>query len=817
MTIKGPGVSAPGPFLSKEGDCVIWKIKLKGKSISAYKSPDSIKVVRHIANDNSERVAIDYYTDSYRTRYLLQSENLWVSASQVLVLSTEVESDKPANKYDSDTLKAHISSNARLYHLVGETMEPYRSANMLPNATTLIVDGTFMQHRNGTIEVYYRISDGTYSGYWIKTDSNVSVIENLSSPKVETKPKTTVLRQTFTPLAHVHVSEPAATSPSTGGPRLRTTVIGGNKLGPPLFIPPASAQDFVNSMMPGLVTEKPSSSSGSGANTGTGDRYVDGITIGSMYEDSDDESTAIIYKSYNDYIKSAIDNKTLLESAVNYLASRRDWVGNATRLLSGLYNKYVDTEDEVAAGTSFTGVPIYRYNFVHGLPFQFTPLTDRRYYNDTTEYDTDDDNCDQYGRCFAKTIVSDTPIVVFTPGLPRYLTSESLGITQSAEERNSLANFVLTGDADSTVEELLNSDKNLEYFSLGVTTTEYFKYVNTLTRNSAILMEIGDMSYHSTSNKNVTLKTLDWGKYNKDIDSKTVMADILGIDGGVAFAFDPQSSISASMSNSTTDSSIASQINTYSAQVRELEFLAGATAASNALKGLQDLTSSIVGGLTGGTTDDTGTNLFSRIGTGINNVVQGLNLKFPEIWSDSSYQKSYSCEMRFVSPYAALFSCWRYVLVPFFHLLPLAAPRATKSLNSYTSPFLIRAYSKGYFNVEMGIIDSMTYKTFGDGDMITADGIPMQIDCDISFHDLYKQLTVCTAGGSNAALFFNNTGLIDLLGTLSGVNMCRLSLTDRLSMFAINTYNSIMDYSTNFRRKISDKFNTHLAKFSPTY
>ena len=814
---------------------MIWKIRLKGKSISAYKSPDSIKIVRHIANDNSERVAIDYYTDSYRARYLLQSENLWVNASQVLVLSTEEEVEKPANKYDSDTLKVYISSNARLYHLVGETMEPDRAADMLPNSTTLIVDGTFMQHRNGTIEVYYRISDGIYSGYWIKTDSNVSVIENLSNPKVETKTKVTALRQTFTPFANTPASEPDVMSPSTEAPQTRATVIGGNKLGTSLFVPPTSAKDFVNITMPGLVTEeeKASSSSGSGGDssggdsgdtgddeggdTGADDRYVDGITIGSMYEDADDESTTVIYDSYNDYISGAIDNETFLESAVSYLASRGGLVGGATRFIRGLYNKYVDNEDEVATGTSFTGVPIYRYNFVHGLPFQFTPLTDRRYYNDTTEYDTDDDNCDQYGRCFAKTIVSDTPIVVFTPGLPRYLTSESLGITQSAEEQNSLANFVLTGDADSTVEELLNSDKNLEYFSLGVTTTEYFKYVNTLTRNSAILMEIGDMSYHSTSNKNVTLKTLDWGNYNKDIDSKTIMADVLGIDGGVAFAFDPQSSVSASMSNSTTDSSIASQINTYSAQVRELEFLAGAIAASNVLSGLQDTISSLVGGVTGGTTDDTGTNMFSRIGTGINNVVQGLNLKFPEIWSDSSYQKSYSCEMRFVSPYAALFSCWRYVLVPFFHLLPLAAPRATKSLNSYTSPFLIRAYSKGYFNVEMGIIDSMTYKTFGDGDMITADGIPMQIDCDISFHDLYKQLTVCTAGGTNAALFFNNTGLIDLLGTLSGVNMCRLSLTDRLSMFAINTYNSVMDVTTNFRRKISDKFNTHLAKFSPTY
>lgn len=815
---------------------MVWKIKLKGKSISAYKSPNSITVVRHITNDNSERIAVEYYEDSYRSRYLLKSENLWVNASQVLVICEASDASVEPTKYDTDVLKVYISSNCPLYSMVGETMERNRVADEVPNSTTLIVDGTFLQHRNGNVEVYYRISEGSNSGYWIKTGSNVSVIENLSKPvtKVVEKPK--VLRQTFTP-ANVQATtfaEPLNDGPSGVTPY--ATIIGGTQLGTSLFVPPTSAEDFVASTIPGLSnrddedadTSSPGDDSGTtggedgGDNdepgdSGTGDRYVNGITIGSMYEDSDDETSAVIYDAYEDYVNGAIDSGSFIDSTINYLSGIGGASGSAVQYIQGLYNKYVSTENEVATGTSFTGVPIHRYNFVHGMPFQFTPLTDRRYANDTTDYDSDEDNCDQYGRSFAKTIVSDTPVVVFTPGLPRYLTSESLGISQSAEEQNSLANYVLTGDADSTVEDLMNSDKNLEYFSLGVTTTEYFKYVNTLTRNSAILMEIGDMSYHSTGAETNLLRNLDWGNYNKDIDSKTLMSDVLGIDGGVAFAFDPQSSVSASLSNTTTSSSIASQINTYSAQVRELEFLAGATAASGLLSGLQSTISSIVGGVTGGTTDDTGTNLFSRIGTGINNVVQGLNLKFPEIWADSAQQKSYSCEMKFVSPYASLFSCWRYVLVPFFHLLPLAAPRATKSLNSYTSPFLIRAYSKGYFNVEMGIIESLTYKTFGEGDMITADGIPMQIDCDISFTDLYKQLTVCTAGGTNAVLFFNNTGLIDLLGTLSGVNMCRLSLTDRLSMFAINTYNSVMDFTTNFRRKISDKFNTHLAKFSPTY
>lgn len=752
---------------------MLWKIKLKTKTVPAYKSPDSIKVCQHIKYDKSILDATEYYSDKYRSRYFLSSKEVWVDASQVLVIEEMAEEIKEKDPYEIDELEVFVKNDIRLYQYNGVTINIVSdSAYKLTAGTTVRVDGSFTQHRTG-IENYYRIANGEFKGYWIRIGKDISVITSF-----DTEPKSDPVTQ-----SRPHKMQ-RVTMNLRNAPEENTPVLYADEDGD-------GVEDSEETTDP--------------------DRSEDGITIGAFWtEESAEESSN--FDVYEAFTSSSIGHnlEQLADAASDRLSGT--FFGNVVNTLRDVYNTFISSESELSAGTSFTGVPIYRYSFVHGLPFQFTPITDRRYYADTTDWDDDDDNADQYGRSFAKTIVADTPVVVFTPGLPRYLTSESLGISASAEEQNSLLNLVAGGEADQTVNELLNSDKNLEYFSLGVTTTEYFKYVNTLTRNSAILMEIGDMKLHSKK-----LSSLDWGQYNADIDTKSQLSQVLGIDGGVSFAFDPQSGISDTLTNTSTDSSIASQINQYSSQVRELEFLAGATAASSMLEGLQSSISSIVGGVSGGTTEDTGDNLFSRIGTGINNVVQGLNLKFPEIWADSQQQKSYSCEMKFVSPYASLFCCWRYVLVPFFHLLPLAAPRATKSLNSYTSPFIIRAYSKGYFNVEMGIIDSLTYKRFGDGDMITADGIPMQMDCEVAFHDLYKQLTVCTAGGTNAALFFNNTGLIDLLGTLSGVNMCRLNLEDRASMFLINSYNSVMDVKTNFRRRISDKFNTFLAKFTSTY
>ena len=71
---------------------MLWKIKLKTKTVPAYKSPDSIKVCQHIKNDKSILDATEYYSDKYRCRYFLSSKQVWIDASQVLVLE-EIEEE----------------------------------------------------------------------------------------------------------------------------------------------------------------------------------------------------------------------------------------------------------------------------------------------------------------------------------------------------------------------------------------------------------------------------------------------------------------------------------------------------------------------------------------------------------------------------------------------------------------------------------------------------------------------------------------------------------------------------------------------------
>ena len=244
-------------------------------------------------------------------------------------------------------------------------------------------------------------------------------------------------------------------------------------------------------------------------------------------------------------------------------------------------------------------------------------------------------------------------------------------------------------------------------------------------------------------------------------------------------------------------------------QARELEFITGYTG----LTGLSDALSSAAGNYTPATISDVDgadsvwaqvKNAVGRFTGWFRNSVHGMNMRFPELWSDTNHSTSYQIEMHFISPYATNFCKWRYVLVPFFHIFALAAPRSDSNVSQYASPFLIRAFSKGYFNVEMGIIESLNMKRFGDGKMIAADGVPMQIDIDVNFKDLYHVLAM-TARDKDFRLFMSNTGLIDMIGTVSGTNMNTIDMGQRINLIYSAATSSMSSIGGNWMRHISDR------------
>lgn len=497
-------------------------------------------------------------------------------------------------------------------------------------------------------------------------------------------------------------------------------------------------------------------------------------------------------------------------------------------VIKELYEVY-DFDYNGSTEESLMGVPIGRMLFVHGMPFQFTHITDRRLHgNDAGKSDQEfvevaasGGSADMYGRTFAKEIAGNMPIAVIVPGKPKFLTNITSGIKLTGDDRKDAIAGLLPGMAtndgtalEGVVKDLVsNVNGDYQYYSLEVNTEEYFQYVDSLAHPSARFMGIGKMTYRGKS-----LEDLHWADYNSAADQEYGMfEEVVGIAGGVSFAYDPLSAVSDSISSSTGESKFASYFNNINSQAREIEFIMGYSGfESNAVNSLIESGNFVQNAQDrlreGGFFAGIG-NAIDRVGSWLSNSLHGMNMRFPEIWNESTHTRSYDIEMHFITPYATQFCKWRYVLVPFYHVFCLAAPKSDTNVSQYSSPFIIRAYSKGYFNVELGIIENLTWKRFGDGDMIAEDGVPTQIDVEIQFKDLYHALAMTnmyndqgnSVLGNNIQNFFNNTGLVDLIGTLSGVNMNRIDLRDRLAMWASDTLDVYGSKGGNFMRHIQGR------------
>ena len=486
-------------------------------------------------------------------------------------------------------------------------------------------------------------------------------------------------------------------------------------------------------------------------------------------------------------------------------------------------------------GESLMSIPLGRMLFVHGMPFQYTAITDRRTNSGTTygqEPLTDDavtsGDMDMYGRSFAGDIAANMPIAVIVPGTPKFLTNIKQSIfgyggdsenTSAQEAWLPLFSNLTDTELTDAIEKLMDGNNDsYQYYSIEVNTTEYFNFVNALCQTTARFMGLTDFTYRGK-----TCDKFNWKTYNTAADQDySIFQEVAGLNDGVSFAFDPMSSVSDSMSNSTGESQFAGMFNDISAKARELEFMLGSTALSDS--GIFDFVdttdytaqvATIGDGLLSGIT-----NPMSVIYAFIKNASHGMNVRFPQLWQDSSFSKSYDLDMRFITPYATAFCKWRYVLVPFLHIFTFVAPQSKDSVINYSRPFLIKAYSRGYFNVEMGIIDTIQWKRFGDGDMIGEDGIPTQMDVSVSFMDLYQQLAISMFNGeitgdvSRMAIFFNNTGLMDLLGSLSGVNTNRFNLGERLSLYASTAIGAFSATGSNFMSHISDRLrNSNIVRW----
>ena len=509
--------------------------------------------------------------------------------------------------------------------------------------------------------------------------------------------------------------------------------------------------------------------------------------------------------------KTTIDNNTGATTPQNTDSSGNS-SGSDTSILSEI-TQIDDAFMETVSYIQYTNSQEYYDNLesglrvkdlrgILGMPHQFLPVTDPR-------IDIDENNIgigeeDSFGRVYSEKIIKHIPLLLMTPGTPTFMAS------YSSEQKDKIIGK-LAGMTTETFDSIFKDSRSGKYYSLKYAYTEYFHYVNAMLRSAAHFLEIHDekIDGERLGNLNWLYKTSTMGS---EIFSHGNLANFLGPYAGcIAFYTDAGTTVDDSFGNSTTESQLASALNNLSEQGRELNYLIGnvggmagvkldaLTGDGNLDQSINDLQSQINGLLGGG-------NIMSNILGKATTILAGGRLIFPEIWSDSTFSRSYSCSMKLVSPSGDKLSVFLNILVPIYHLLGFTLPRQSAN-QAYFSPFLVRAYYKGLFNVDMGIIPGLSITKGEEGEW-TIDGIPTVANVSFEIKDLYDGLYMSKQSLNNDYNIMSNIQELDYIANSCGINVNDQEVMRTVRMYAALGFSSVTDKVTiGIFGKVSQYFN----------
>lgn len=408
------------------------------------------------------------------------------------------------------------------------------------------------------------------------------------------------------------------------------------------------------------------------------------------------------------------------------------------------------------------------------------------------------------GRTYAETFILEAPSICIKPGIVRFLPGAN------DEERETYLNAILSDASGNSKDELMQvlndpSTDNLQYYDHEGKYGSYMSGVNLLCHTMAALLGLDKVRVPWTE-RAVSFGMYDWKNYrlsdsfvSRDTDQEVEESDdndenwvgrlisaVTGAAGSVAnaiekddsyvqFYVDANASFSESMSNSTQSSALESFTSTIEGMAKELSMIAGTAGVASDYESLVgDVSSSIeqyTASLSGNSSWMAG--LLNRLGTGAKQVIQGGNFQIPEIYSNSSYDKSYSFTMTLATPYGNKLAWYINIGVPFCHLLGLALPLQL-SANTYKSPFLLKCFSQGWFNCSLGIVDSISIEKGGDQSW-NVYGLPNEVRVSISIKDLYSALSL----PANRSQFIANSGMMEFLMVNCGIDITNQKLSTK--------------------------------------
>lgn len=457
-----------------------------------------------------------------------------------------------------------------------------------------------------------------------------------------------------------------------------------------------------------------------------------------------------------------------------------------------------------------------------GMPHQFIAHNDPRIGDKSN-----------LGRCFAERIVMEAPIVALKPGVADFLPG------MSDSQKNSFLNGVLdavnSNGSLSSVFSNISSDNEdtLLYYQHKSCYSEMMAKVNVLCKLMAVFLGISDTKV-PWAKGNVTFGKYDWRYYtlknqfndvtfNTKSGSGSVGAfiknamtsagkSLMEDNEWVRFYVDSNTSFGESNSNSTTTSILESYTEKLEGVAKELDTISGMTGVD-----VQELASSSASSVDSyiqeyATGDGAIATMLSRISGATKSIISGGNFLIPEIWSSSEYSKNYSFSITLSTPYGCPEAWFLNIGVPLMHILGLCLPQQL-SANTYKSPYLVKCYSPGWFNCNLGIIDSVSIDKGADSSW-NVGGLPNEVKVSLSVKDLYSTLSIPVEPYEKPATFLS-TGMLEFLMVNCGVDITRQNISDRMKIWATVLSNNFTDRFTSkpydiqqyFKSKIQGLFN----------
>lgn len=396
---------------------------------------------------------------------------------------------------------------------------------------------------------------------------------------------------------------------------------------------------------------------------------------------------------------------------------------------------------------------------IFGMPYQFPEIVD-----------TLADNSD-YGRKYLEKIVTDMPVLFLSPGEPVFMADYDKRDVQA------MVDDMLDNERDVSITDIgLRNDGR--YYSFESKFTDCCRYVDIAVRALASFKGIGNVSIPVPSGGNMKMHSFSLRKLmNKDF------ARYFGAQTSIPFYLESETQISESFSNDTSESFISSTANAISDKAREAQFLMGShgfsdsplykglkNAAANSISAMNDVIDMLPVGKT----------ILSTITQELVTVASGGKLVFPEIWSGSSYSRSYSINMKFRSPDPDPLSILLNVELPIIILISMTAGRQFgRSANAYGSPYIVRGTYKSIFACDLGIISDLSISRGGENGW-NGLGQATTADVSVTLKDLYSNMFI----SKTAAGLMANTAQLDWLSVLAGLDMNMPTQSRRAGLYA---------------------------------